>query len=410
MRYMKKENTYQLFNNNFLLIIAGSSVSCAGDILYTTAISYHILQKTGSVAAMGMISALPMICSVIFMPFTGITADIFRRKAIIISMDIVRGFIMLAAAATAYYGRLSLPLIIILTIICSLCKSIFSPSATSALISVIPSNQLMRGQAVNNAATSLSGISAEAVTGHFISAAGLPLTIAINGMSFLLSALGEVFLKLPEKTKCPQNRNKLSVSAVTENTKIIFRSQGLKKIAVFAVLFNLLSSGCDKTMLAFVLEKGFTVSQHGYMLSAGSMAVMLCTFILSVKNFSSSVRWNMLKYGLFTSRVMFALLCCEVSFYSSISLYRVGAFANCMANAVINSVLFSLIPEEKRGGILGILTSASTGAMAVSTFSYGLLGNIFPLKNIFFYGSLICAAFVITATNNRFFKRIVVEN
>ncbi len=131
-------NKEKLWNKDFLLLLQGGAVSTAGDVLYTAAIGYSVLQQTGSTARMGVVSSIPMFTTLFLMSFAGSFSDRANRKSIIIFMDALRGVVMLTAGVMAYKGLLDIIAIFIITVICSVAKVMFYPAVTVAYMDVIP--------------------------------------------------------------------------------------------------------------------------------------------------------------------------------------------------------------------------------------------------------------------------------
>lgn len=106
-----------MWNKNFILLLQGGAVSYFGDVLYTAAISYWVLQKTGSTAIMGIMSSISMFMVLFVMPFSGSVADKSDRKKLIVAMDALRSVVMLATGLLAYSDRLSVPAVLAITVI-----------------------------------------------------------------------------------------------------------------------------------------------------------------------------------------------------------------------------------------------------------------------------------------------------
>ena len=79
----------------------------------------------------------------------------------------------------------------------------------------------------------------------------------------------------------------------------------------------------------------------------------------------------------------FAVLCVFAFF---------GAFLNAAGNSVFNAALMLALPEKNRGALLGFVSSASVGGVALSSLIYGFLGDIFPLYLVFAAGCLLSIA------------------
>ena len=88
----------------------------------------------------------------------------------------------------------------------------------------------------------------------------------------------------------------------------------------------------------------------------------------------------------------------------------IGGALNCAGNTVFNAALMLALPEERRSAILGFLSSACSGGMALSSLIYGFLGELFPLYIVFTVGGILSLAPMIYLCFHKQTKKFVIEN
>ncbi|MBF0301043.1 MAG: MFS transporter [Oligoflexia bacterium] len=76
------------FSKNFYLYQIGLGLSLIGDNCSALALSWWVLEKTGSTVAMSMILAASMITRIVLVPLLGPVADSFKRKNIMLISQI----------------------------------------------------------------------------------------------------------------------------------------------------------------------------------------------------------------------------------------------------------------------------------------------------------------------------------
>ena len=93
----EKTSEQRLFiNRDFGMLFWGRLVAQVGDGIHYLALTWLVLDLPGSVSTLGillLVSSRPM---VLLAPFTGVLADVWDRKTIVVSMDVVRGLVILA--------------------------------------------------------------------------------------------------------------------------------------------------------------------------------------------------------------------------------------------------------------------------------------------------------------------------
>ena len=380
----------KLWNKDYILMLQGNAVSAIGDVLYSVAIGYWVYEKTGSSALMGIMSSISMFMVMFVSPFSGSIVDKCSRKAIIVGMDVLRGLIMLIVGALAFTDKLSVPIVLAAAFLASACSVFFSPAVSTLMLDIIPHDDMVRGQSVHSGITSFINLVGKALSGALVAFLGVPLIIVINGISYLFSAATEVFIHVP---KTVQQGAKVTVSGILRDFGLaireIFGNRFLQLFVPCALILNLLGAGPMTLMLPFCLEKGFTVDMYGYLMSVETAASLICVSLLGIIKLKPKARYYMMAAGFLISIPIYILAYLSRHYILMCVLFFLGAFTNCMGNAVFNASLMLALPEENRGAIIGFVSAASTGGCALSAVIFGVLGDVFPLYLVFVTGNLL---------------------
>ena len=397
-----------MWNKNFILLLQGGAVSYFGDVLYTAAISYWVLQKTGSTAIMGIMSSISMFMVLFVMPFSGSVADKSDRKKLIVAMDALRGVVMLATGLLAYSDRLSMSSVLAITVIMALCNVFFDPAASTAFIDIIPPQQFIRGQSLKSSVYNMAAITGQGISGLVINLIGVPFTIVVNGVSFLISAFTELFVDLPTHREKQENSN--TFSDMKRGVAVVMTTPALKIIVISCIAINILSSGSGRMMMAFCLQQGLTVEQYGAVMSLGSAAAVISGVMLSAVNLKPQTRHRIMSAGFISACLFSCMMCVFTGFAAVAVLYFVSVLANCLANAVLTAGMMQAMPKGRRGAILGIVSAASTGAQAVSTLLYGFMGELLPLTIIYGACNLLALIPMTIQCKNPDIYKLITEN
>ena len=380
----------KLWNKDYILMLQGNAVSAIGDVLYSVAIGYWVYEKTGSSALMGIMSSISMFMVMFVSPFSGSIVDKCSRKAIIVGMDALRGLIMLIVGALAFTDKLSVPIVLAAAFLASACSVFFSPAVSTLMLDIIPHDDMVRGQSVHSGITSFINLVGKALSGALVAFLGVPLIIVINGISYLFSAATEVFIHVP---KTVQQGAKVTVSGILRDFGLaireIFGNRFLQLFVPCALILNLLGAGPMTLMLPFCLEKGFTVDMYGYLMSVETAASLICVSLLGIIKLKPKARYYMMAAGFLISIPIYILAYLSRHYILMCVLLFLGAFTNCIGNAVFNASLMLALPEENRGAIIGFVSAASTGGCALSAVIFGVLGDVFPLYLVFVTGNLL---------------------
>lgn len=380
----------KLWNKDFILMLQGNAVSDIGDLLYSVAIGFWVYEQTGSSTLMGVMSSISMFVTMFLSPFTGSIVDKCSRKGMIVGMDVLRGLIMLALGVLLYMSKLTIPGVLLAAFLASLCSVFFNPAVNTLMIDIIPHDDMVRGQSIFSASNALINMVGKAFSGVLVAFLGVPLIVVLNGVSYLISALTETFIRVPRTV---QQGEKVTVKGVLHDfgraIKAIFADKFLKTFVPVLLLLNLLCAGPMTLMLPFCLEKGFTMEQYGLLMSIEMAASLVCVVILGVVKTTPKVRYWLQAIG-FT-----ASLICSILAYLSTGFVTLSVFLflstglNMVGNSILNAALMLALPDENRGAILGFIEAACVGGCALSAVIYGLLGDLFPLYLVFVAGAIL---------------------
>lgn len=382
----------KLFNRDYLLILQGNAVSAFGDLLYSVAIGYWVYEQTGSSALMGLMSSISMFVVMFLSPFSGTIIDRINRKSVIVGADMIRGVIMLLVGALAFSGRLSVPVVLLAAFCASLCSVFFSPAISTTLIDVIPHDDMVRGQSIHSGIVSLINLVGKAFSGTLVALLGVPFIVVINGVCYLISALTEIFIRVPKTSNQDETVSpKTILLGIGRGFQAIWKDKFMKLFIPSVIILNFLGSGPMILMLPFILDKGFTVEMYGIIMSVETIGSLLCVGLLSILKFSPKARYHLMGVGFISSGLFFCGGFLTHNFLLMCVLFFLAALGNALGNAIFNAALMLALPEDNRGGIMGLVSSASTGGVALSGVFFGFLGEFFPLSIIFVVSTLISA-------------------
>ena len=383
----------KLWNKDFVVLLQASAVSTIGDVMYSVAIAYWVYEKTGSNSLMGIMVSISMFVSMFLSPFSGSIVDKCNRKWVIVGGDILQGVLMLTVGVLAYLDQLNVAGVLIAAFLASLGSIFYSPAANSLLLDIIPRDDMVRGQSLFSSVNSLINTVGTAFSGVMVAFFGVPLIVVINGLSNLYSAASELFVRVPRTV---QQGTPVTVKGILGDTvtavKTIFSDPAMKIFVPSALVLNFLGGGVFAMLLPFCLEKGFSVESYGYLMTVQTVASLACVILLGIIKFKPVQRFWVMAVGFIGAVLLLTPAYLATNFLVVCVLAFLGVFFNMSGNTVFNASLMLALPEENRGAILGFIQSASIGGMALSTVTYGFLGDIFPLYLVFVAGGILSLA------------------
>jgi len=380
----------KLWNKDYLLMLQGHAVSTIGDVMYSVAIGYWVYEKTGSTSLMGIMSSISMFVTMFLSPFAGSIIDRCNRKWMVVTIDALQGLVMLVIALLAFLNSLNVPVVILAAVVASFGSVLYSPAVSTMMLDLIPHDEMVRGQSIYSASKALINLVGSAFSGVMVAFFGVPLIVAINGVSNLYSAATELFINVP---RSKQQGTPVTVKGVLKDIgtalKIVFTNRYLKLFIPFMLILNLLSAGPFSLILPFCMEKGFSVDMYGYLMAAYMTASVVATLVMGAVKLKPKQRYSLMSSSFVISLLFFFAAYMSNQFILTCVMTACAALFNVAANSIFFATMSLALPEENRGAILGFVDAASTGGSALSALIYGFLGDLFPLYIVFATGVAI---------------------
>ena len=248
-------------NRGFRQLWLGQVVSQLGDWFNTIALYTIILNLTGSGRDIGLLLVARFLPSFIFGSLSGVVADRFSRRSIMIVSDLLRALVVLGFLFVRRADQLWL--LYSLTVLQLGLSTFFEPAKTAVVPSIVSDRELIAANAISSVTWSimltLGAFIGGVVTGWF----GSKVAFILDALTYLLSAALIASVRFPKRA--PRARGKLTISGVLGITETI---DGLRYVKhrrrVLALLLVKPAWGLGGgilTLLAVFGEKVFPVGK-----------------------------------------------------------------------------------------------------------------------------------------------------
>lgn len=172
-------------NHDFRKLWSAQLISFGGDWFASVALLGLISEVTGSSFQTGLILAANMLPYFLLSPITGVIADRFDRKKLMIFADVARAFIALAmlfarTPETVWIGIASLAAL-------ASVGSLFGPASQAAMPNLVTSEELPRANILMSSAFGTMLAVGSALGGLVAATFGRDTAFIVNSISFLVS-------------------------------------------------------------------------------------------------------------------------------------------------------------------------------------------------------------------------------
>ncbi|MGE8203674.1 MFS transporter [Heyndrickxia sp. NPDC080065] len=359
-------NSNLLKNKNFVLLWLGNGVSVLGNRFYNIAIMWYIIEKTGSSLALGLSVLCFTVPSVLIMPFSGVLADMNIKKHLLVISDLVNGCIMISIAALMFNDGFPIYILYALMIASSIVSAFFGPTIGATIPLIVGKEGLTKANSFMQVTNQLSNILGPALAGVLIALTHMWILFFINGVSFIISAISELFIKIP----------KVDIEHAKKNFMLQFK-EGLNYVIQYKTLLHLIIVGgviinfflaplnvfitvlCNQVLKVGASGMGIVDAA----ISVGALAGSLLILLNIMKN-----KVNMVILGLSIEGI--ALLIAGIfteSYIALIFFAFILGLGVCFASVGIGTLYQTMVPENKIGRVGSLTSTLGTFIVPIGT-------------------------------------------
>lgn len=193
-------------NKNFIIIVIGQIISLFGNAIQRFSMSLYLLEFTGSTAAFANILAISTIPYILFAPIAGRLSDKINRKKIMVYLDLFCSILIGIYALILLRGRDSELIVAIVMFMLSVCYTLYGPAVVSSIPQIVEEDKLTSANGIINQVGSVVNFLGPILAGVLYGLVGIKLIVIINAISFLVSAIMELFLDIPDVVKTDEGK------------------------------------------------------------------------------------------------------------------------------------------------------------------------------------------------------------
>ena len=186
----------KLFTKDFTLVVIGQIISLFGNATIRFALPLYLLNLTGSSALYGTVMAFAFIPTILLSPIGGIVADRINKRNIMVILDFFTAAVILTFSLLMN-GVSLIPLLTVTLMFLYGIAGAYQPSVQASIPALVSHENFMAANSIINAISSFASLTGPVFGGILYSAYGLRPILWVCMVCFTLSAIMEIFIKIP---------------------------------------------------------------------------------------------------------------------------------------------------------------------------------------------------------------------
>ncbi|MRX54033.1 MFS transporter [Bacillus idriensis] len=397
-----KMATYHLFTFTISKLI-----SSFGAQVYAFAISFHILQITGSAASF----AANLLCNILprtlISPFAGYVADKYSRKKIVILAQISTTLAISGLLYVSLTYGLSLTAIYITTSILAIASSFSSVTFTSSITGLVDEARIQRAMSLNQIAMSFAAIGSPAAGGLLYGAVSmeifLVIYIAASIIAVILESTMNFTLFAKRKTEAEGKPEESMWQSMRAGVRYLKTKQVLMTLIWLSLIINFLFGAFEVGYSYVLIEKLNLASKHfGFTQGAFAIGMLVLSIYFSVRKevkypFLVSKR-GILAMGIIMGAIALPLMV-SMSYWTIFTFYLILMFSFgsmiIIVNTPIQVMMQKMIEDDYKGRVFSLIETMAMALMPLGMILFGFLYDAVPGQYILVASAAILIGVVV---------------
>ncbi|MFD1778394.1 MFS transporter [Fredinandcohnia salidurans] len=391
-----KRASYHLFTFTISKII-----SSFGAQVYAFAISFYILQLTGSATSFATNLICNLLPRALVAPLAGYAADKYSRKKIVIISQLVTTLAIIGLLFVSMTYGLSLIAIYTTTVVLSIATSFTGVTFTSSITGLVDENRIQRAMSLNQISMSFAAIGSPAVGGLLYGTVSMELFLGMYIVASIIAVLLESTMNFNlfsnRKAKEESEQKETMWESIKAGITYLKTKQVLMTMIWISLIINFLFGAFEVGYSFILIEKLKLESQHfGFTQGAFAIGMLLFSIYFSIRKevkfpFLVSKR-GIVGLGVIMGAMAVPLLI-SLSYWSVFVYYFVAMFTFgsmiIVVNTPIQVMMQKMIDDDFKGRVFSILESMAVALMPLGMIIFGYLYDVLPGQYILITSAVI---------------------
>lgn len=381
-----------LSHRNFRLFFGGQVVSLVGTWITTTATNWLVYRLTGSAFLLGVVGFAGQFPAFVLGPLAGIVVDRWDRHRLLVITQAISMAQSFALALLVLSGRITLEWVIALSIVQGLVNAFDMPARQAFLLTMVEGREdLGNAIALNSSMVNLARLIGPSIAGAVIAATSEGWCFLIDGVSYIAVIVALLRMTIARQVAAPAVRPSAR-EQFSEGFVYAFGFRPIRSIILLLAIVSLVGVPYSVLMPVFAAEvfHGGPYTLGILMTSSGCGALLGALWLAqrrSVVGLGRVIPAASALFGVglitfsFTHVLWLAIPCLTVAGFG---------FMTQMASS--NTVIQTIVDDEKRGRVMGFYMMAFLGTAPFGSLMAGWLSSRIGAAHTLLAGGVCCLA------------------
>ncbi len=380
-----------LRHRNYRLFFIGQSISLIGTWMTQVATAWLVYRLTRSVLMLGVIGFSSQIAAFLLAPAAGVLTDRWNRHRILMVTQVLAMTQSFALALLALTGLIAVWHVVVLSVAQGLINAFDIPARQSFVVDLVEQKgDLANAIALNSSMFNGARLLGPPIAGAVIAVGGEGMCFLIDGISYL-AVIGMLLVMQPLPKRAGMRKIRIAQEFI-QGVRYAAGSVPIRSLLLFVAFVSFVGMPYTVLMPAFAKEVlrgdphvfGLLMGATGFGALVGSI------YLASRKSVRGLVKLTAVSAVVFGVGLMvFAL---SRILWISLGLLFVIGIGMIVQMAASNTVLQTIVDDDKRGRVMSLFTMAFMGMSPWGSLAAGALASHIGISRTLLFGGASCLA------------------
>jgi MFS family permease len=378
-----------LRGRNFRLFFSGQSISLIGTWMTRVATSWLVYRLTGSALLLGTISFAGQIPTFLLAPFAGVLVDRMNRRKVLMATQVGAMVQSLALAVLTLSHRITITEVLWLSVMQGVVNAFDMPVRQSFMVQMVDDRaDLQNAIAINSSMVNVARLIGPSLAGVIISLANEGWCFLIDGVSYVAVIVSLTMMRVTVPKTMPAAVG--MVEQLREGWEYVSGFRPIRTILLLFAIVSLMGMPYMVLMPVFaaqVLHGG--AHTLGFLMGAAGVGSLVSAFSLVLRR---SVRGllKMIPIAAIVFGMGLVLFGASQVLWVSMLLMMVVGWGMMQGLTASNTIIQTLVPEDKRGRVMSYYTMAFVGMAPFGSLLAGELAHMFGAPHAVQMTGVVC--------------------
>jgi MFS family permease len=374
-------------NRNFRFLYLGQGVSLLGTMITGVAVPYQIYQKTHSSFMVGLVSLIQLLPLLLTALLGGYFADRYRRKKILLIMEVILASGSLLLALNAYLANTSVWYIFAIAFFMSAAYGLHRPAGEGLVQQSADKNDFGLVAGLSGVLFGAGLIVGPALAGMILAHLGITITYLADFFSYVFSFAMLLMIQEPKAFTKEDNLN--VIASLRQGFQYAFSRQEL--IGTYAVDFLAMIFGMPMALFPAIAHLHGGPQILGLLYATPAIGAILVsgysgwTNVIKRQGVAIAVAASVWGLGI----IMFGILL-KFNFWTALIFLAIAGGADAVSGIFRSTLWNQTIPTEFRGRLSGIEMISYLSGPKLGDTEAGIVASIFGLLTSIISGGILC--------------------